>query len=100
MEIDELARRVGDAADAVTEAAARLGDSDPGPRAFGTDAPGALGELARDLHTVWSGALGAREREAAAHGARLTELAGALRQSAQGYRDAEDGAHQRHRGVM
>lgn len=99
MEIDELAHRVAAEADAVTDAAARLGRCDPGPRAFGTDAPGSLGELSRDLHALWSGALGAREREAAAHGARLTELAGALRQSAQGYRDAEDGAHQRHRAV-
>jgi hypothetical protein len=83
MEIDELARRVGGAADAIGDAAARLGRSDPGPGAFGTDAPGALGELSRDLHAACTGALGAREREAAAHGARLTELAGALRQSAQ-----------------
>jgi hypothetical protein len=99
MEIDELAQRVGAVAEEVTGAAARLGLSDPGPRGFGDDGPGRLGELARELHATWSAGLAAREREAAGAGARLTDLAAALRRAAEGYRDAERGAHQRHRAV-
>ncbi len=99
MEIDDLAQRVGSVADEVTGAAARLGLADPGARAFGTDLPGRLGDLARELQATWSAALAAREREAAGHGARLTDLAGALRRAADGYREAEQGAHQRHRAV-
>ena len=63
---------------------------------FAGDGPGRLGELGRDLHGMWSAALAAREREAAGHGARLTDLAGALRQAAAGYRQVEDDAHRRH----
>ena len=58
-----------------------------------------LGALGRDLHGLWSAALAAREREAAGHGARLTDLAGALRQAADGYRQVDDDAHRRHRAV-
>jgi len=99
MEIDEVAARVTRVADEVTGAASRLGLAAPGPHAFGGDAPGRLGELGRDLHSLWSAALAAREREAAGHGARLTDLAGALRQAAAGYREAEDAAHRRHGAV-
>jgi hypothetical protein len=96
MEIDELAGRVGSLGAEVSAAATSLGRTDPGPAAFGGDGPGRLGELGRALHARWSGALDAREREAAAAGARLAELAGALRTSAEGYRAAEDAAHRRH----
>jgi hypothetical protein len=99
MEIDELAQRVGAVAEEVAGAAARLGLSDPGPRAFGTDGPGRLGDLARVLHATWSAGLAAREREAAAAGTRLTDLAAGLRRAAEGYREAEQSAHQRHRAV-
>jgi hypothetical protein len=99
MEIDELAHRVTALAEEVAGAAARLGLADPGARAFGVDSPGRLGELAGDLHGLWAGGLAAREREAAGQGARLTDLAGALRRTADGYREAEQGAHERHRAV-
>jgi hypothetical protein len=99
MEIDELAQRVTSVAEDVSTAAARLGLADPGARAFGADGPGSLGELGRTLRVTWTSALAAREREAAAHGARLTDLAGALGQAADGYREAEQGAHHRHRAV-
>jgi hypothetical protein len=99
MEIDELAHRVNALAEEVAGAAARLGLADPGARAFGVDGPGRLGELAGDLHGLWAGALAAREREAAGQGARLTDLAGGLRRAADGYREAEQGAHHRHRAV-
>ena len=99
MEIDELAHRVSAVADEVAGAAARLGLTDPGARAFGGDGPGHLGELSRQLYATWSAGLASREREAAACGARLTDLAAALRTAAEGYRDAERAAHQRHRAV-
>jgi hypothetical protein len=99
MEIDALARRVQAVAVEVAGAAARIELADPGARAFGTGLPGRLGDLARDLSVTCSGALAAREREAAGHGARLTDLAGALSEAAEGYRDAEDSAHHRHRAV-
>jgi hypothetical protein len=99
MEIDEVAGRVTLVADEVTGAASRLGLAGPAAAAFGADGPGRLGELGRDLHGAWSAALAAREREAAGHGARLTDLAGALRQAADGYREAEDAAHRRHGAV-
>jgi hypothetical protein len=99
MEIDELASRVAAVAYEVSGAAARIGLTDPGARAFGGDGPGRLGELGRGFHSAWTGALAAREREAASHGARLTDLAGALDQAAGGYHDVEDAAHRRHRGV-
>ena len=99
MEIDELAGRISAVADEVSGASARIGLTDPGARAFGGDGPGRLGELGRDLHSTWTGALAAREREAASHGARLTDLAGALSQAAGAYHDVEDAAHRRHREV-
>jgi hypothetical protein len=99
MEVDELADRVSAVADEVSGAAARIGLTDPGAPAFGADGPGGLGELGRALHAAWSAALSAREREAAGHGARLTDLAGALGVAADGYRDADHGAHRRHRAV-
>jgi hypothetical protein len=99
MELGELAERVGAVADEVGGAAARLALVRPGPAGFAGDGPGRLGELGRDLHGAWSAALAAREREAAAHGARLTDLAAALRQSAQGYRQVEDDARRRHGAV-
>lgn len=99
MEIDRVADRVAATADEVSGAASRLGLVQPGPAGFGGDGPGQLGALGRDLHGLWSAALAAREREAAGHGARLTDLAGALRQAADGYRQVEDDAHRRHRVV-
>jgi hypothetical protein len=99
MEIDELAGRVASLGAEVTGSGARLALADPGPGAFGGDGPGRLGELGRALHSRLRTALAAREREAAAQGARLTDLATALHRAAQGYLDAEDAAHQRHRGV-
>jgi hypothetical protein len=99
MEIDDVANRLSVLAREVTGAAPRLGLVQPGPAAFGGDTPGRLGELGRDLHGVWGAALAAREREAAGHGARLTDLAGGLRRAAEGYRQVEDDAHRRHRAV-
>ena len=97
MEIDDLAVRIGALGEEVSGAAGALSRTDPGPSAFGADAPGRLGELGRALHARIAEALAAREREAAAAGARLADLAGSLRTAAAGYRDVEDAARQRHR---
>lgn len=98
MEIDELALRVGVLGDEVAAVAPALARSDPGPTAFAGDAAGRIGELGRALHGRYAAALTARQRESAAVGARLTDLAGALRAAAAGYREVEDAAHRRHRG--
>jgi hypothetical protein len=97
MELDEVARRVDRLATDVTAVATRLAQTDPGSRAFAGDGPGALFTAGRALHERWLTALAAREREAAAHGARLADLADRLRRAADGYRAAEDAAHRRHR---
>jgi hypothetical protein len=99
MEIEELAARIAGLGAGVTESGAGLRLADPGARALPTDAPGRLGELGRAMHDRLAGALAAREREAAGHGARLGRLGTALGAAASGYRAAEDGAHQRHREV-
>jgi hypothetical protein len=48
------------------------------------------------LHGQLAGALGARARESAAHGARLVELGGSLRQAASAYADVERQVQHRH----
>lgn len=97
MELVDVAARVEQLAGEVTQAAYRLAEADPGARAFAGDGTGALLAAGRALHDQCVSALTAREREAAAHGARLADLAGRLRWAADGYQAAEDAAHQRHR---
>jgi hypothetical protein len=97
MELEQVADRVDRLGTDVTQAANRLAHADPGARAFSGDGPGALFAVGRALHQHWVAALAAREREAAAHGARLTDLGTRLRWAADGYRAAEDAAHHRHR---
>lgn len=63
------------AADLLGDAAQRLTVADPGPTAFGTGGLGVLGDVGRELHLRWQAALEARSREAAAHAARLHEVA-------------------------
>ena len=97
MELVDVAGRVEQLAGDVTQAASRLAQADPGARAFAADGTGALHAIGHTLHAQWVSALAAREREAAAHGARLADLAGRLRWAADGYQAAEDAAHRRHR---
>jgi hypothetical protein len=94
MRIGQLAQRLEGAGDRL--ATSGLVDVDPGARAFGADNPGRLGDVGRMLHHRWSTALTARAREAAAHGARLTDSADALRVAAERYGDAESAARSRH----
>lgn len=90
MRLDDLADRIDAAADALAGASTTMTLADPGARAFGGDAVGGLGELGRALHRQFAGALAARGREAAAHGARLADTAQAVRLVAGGYRGLED----------
>ncbi|WP_432834462.1 hypothetical protein [Dactylosporangium sp. CA-092794] len=89
MRLEDLAHRLDSAGDDLAAASTTLSIIDPGARALGADASGALGELGRDLHRLLATALTARGAEAAAHGARLAETAHALRQVVAGYRTAE-----------
>jgi hypothetical protein len=90
MRLQELADRIESAGDVLAGGSTTMTLVDPGARAFGGDAAGSLGELGRALHQQLGGALTARGREAAAHGARLADTAQALRLVADGYREVED----------
>lgn len=79
----------------LTEAVGRLDRVDPGPQPFGAGAPGRLGDLGRELYEQWQRALDARGREAAAHSARLHEVAAGVADAAGAYADADDSAHRR-----
>jgi hypothetical protein len=97
MTLYDLAGRVAAAGDDLAGAGGRLAALDPGARAFGADATGVLGDLGRVLHERYAAALTARSREAAAHGARLVDLADSLRTAATGYADVEDTLRDRYR---
>ena len=84
--------RLRQAAAMMTGAGARVGDCDPGARAFGADGPGGPGELARLLHQRLRWALDARAREAAALGVRLDEAADALALASASYAETDHGA--------
>jgi hypothetical protein len=84
----------------LSEAAAGVAAADPGPRAFGADHPGRLGELGRALHQHWQRALDTRAREAAAHGARLDEAADLLARVVVGYADIDESARRAHPEVQ
>ncbi|GAA4693346.1 hypothetical protein [Phytohabitans rumicis] len=91
----QLAARFDGAATTLTGASHRLAGLEPPSPAFGDGAPGRLGELGRVLHGQWLGAFGARAREAAATGARLSDAASALRAVAAEYSDVDEAARRR-----
>ena len=97
--LEDLADRIDAAGDALAGTSTTMSLVDPGPSVLGADAPGALGELGQALHRQLTEALTARGREAAAHGARLADIAQALRLVAAGYRDVEREARERHEGA-
>lgn len=96
MRIGQLADRLEGAGNRLTAGAGAMADTDPGAAAFGADQPGRLGAVGRMLHQGFSTALGGREREAAAHGARLVDAADLLRTAVTRYEDAEAAARSRH----
>ncbi len=95
MTLNDLADRLDSVGDAIAGTGTTLARLDPGARAFGGDAPGALGELGRRLYNGWSAAVAARSREAAAHAGRLADAAYAVRQAAAGYHDVEQASRDR-----
>jgi hypothetical protein len=88
------------AGETLADAGDRLLTVDPGAEPFGAGAPGQLGELGRDLYRQWQRALDARGREAAAHGARLHEVAAAVSNAAGAYSEIDDSARRHHPEVM
>ena len=95
MRISQLADRLEGAGNRLAAGAGALADTDPGAAAFGADQPGRLGAVGRLLHQRCSVALGGREREAAAHGARLVDAADMLRTAASRYESADAAARAR-----
>jgi hypothetical protein len=91
----ELAAQIDRAGEVLTAAGTGLADLAPPAGGFGATAPGRLGELGRDLHAQAVAALAARSREAAAHGARLSDTAQLLRWVGANYAEAEDAARER-----
>ena len=73
------------AGQAFTAAATQVSATDLGGVAFGTAAPGVLGELGRRLHGQWSSTLRVRETEARVQADRMADLAGALRKATETY---------------
>jgi len=90
-EADRLRR----AAEQVGDLGSRLAGEDPGATAFGSAAPGQLGALASELRGLWVQSLHARAQEAAAHAARLDQLADAVRRAAGGYGDIDHASGRR-----
>jgi hypothetical protein len=95
----ELAAQLDRAAQTMAQAGATLAALDPGSAAFGAAAPGRLGETGRALHALLAGAVGARSREAAGAGARLADMAQAVRWAAAGYLDVDDAVSRRLSGL-
>jgi hypothetical protein len=87
MEIEDVAARIAEVG--ATVSGARTTHAGAGLSAFGAGVPGRLGELGRSLAARHASAMADRDREAAAHGARMTDLAGELRAAADRYREVE-----------
>src|SRR5688572_2457536 len=79
-------------ADLLGEVGSRLTAVDPGAIAFGAGSLGLLGEVGREAHALWQGAIDARVREARDHEERMREFAVAVARAAGGFADAESDA--------
>lgn len=99
MRLDDLADELDAVGDELAGASTTISLADPGARPFGADSAGGLGELGRALHLRLSAALTDRAREAAAHGVRFGDAAQGVRRVAEGFRDVEDAARDRHQGL-
>ena len=89
--MDKLADRLEGVADTLTTVDRSVPELGVAAGAFSADDAGVPGRLGRQLHARWLAVLAARSREAAAAGARLSEMAGSLRAAERMYADA-DGA--------
>lgn len=96
MSLYELAGRITRAGDTVAEAAATIRRLDRGPRAFGGDAPGRLGELGRAMHRQHETGLAARAGEAGGYADGLLDLARDVRLAADRYDRADHRQGYRH----
>src|SRR5262245_36062971 len=81
-------------AEMLDEANRALPAADPGATAFGAGGPGRLGDTGRDLYLLWQRTLDSRAREAAAHSARLQDLADLATQAAGGLHEVNQKANQ------
>lgn len=89
------ARRLDEAAAAISDAARTVAALGPAGAAFGVDGPGRLGELGRAMYRQWSATLDARAREAVSAAGWLADLAAALRVAAASYADTDIAAGRR-----
>ena len=93
--MDKLADRLEGAADTLTTVDKFVPELAIAASAFGADDAGVPGRVGRQLHARWLAALEARSHEAAAAGARLSQLAGSLRSAERMYADADDAVARR-----
>jgi hypothetical protein len=94
--MEKLAEQLESAADALTTVSRSVPDLVAPAGAFGADDAGGLpGRLGRRLHTHWESVLTARADEATAAGARLSEMARALRTTKRGYAEADESVARR-----
>ena len=96
MSLRDHAARIDHAGEALTEAGARLAGVLPPADAFGAEVPGRLGELGGALHALAAAVLAARSREAAAHGARLSDAASMLQFVSASYAEVDESVRRRH----
>lgn len=94
----DLAGRIDEATEPLTELARRLPYVGAAGDALHADGPGRPGEIGRALRRQWETILDDRVRELAGAADRLTDTAAALRTAAERYADSDDAAEQRFRG--
>ena len=90
-----LADRLSAAADLVATVDRSVPDLVVPAGAFGADDAGVPGRVGRELHAHWDAVLAARSREAADVAVRLRDLASSVRETAQGYAEADESAARR-----
>jgi hypothetical protein len=90
-----LADRLSAAADLVTTVDRSVPDLMVPAGAFGADDAGVPGRVGRELHAHWEAVLAARSGEAADVAVRLRDLALSVRETAQGYAEADESAARR-----
>jgi hypothetical protein len=91
----DLAEGLHTAADTVAAVDRGVAALTVAPGAFAADDVGVPGRLGRRLHAHWSAALSARAHEAAHASAQLKELAAAIQETQDGYREADSSAADR-----
>ncbi|WBB65385.1 hypothetical protein [Micromonospora sp. WMMD812] len=87
-----LTARLDQASATLTTLSHTVTASDPAQAAFGVDALGRPGEVGRALHRQWAAATDHRSREARAAAGRLSAVAAAVREAADGYADSDRAA--------